>query len=200
MQGYSWPTPRIMPDYILKTKPLPRELLHAIGVVIVIWNDIEGVQCGLLRECLGYRLNSSPESFRIGTRIVEPMGNRQRGELLRGAIRELDLPEATSLAIEAFQQRFDICLGNRNLIVHSSYIEEEGFTLISSEKATPHIAYRYMPDDVEFWETTILEMRGVAEFGFNLLDSLSALHSAPALPEIPPMPRDLLKTLELHRV
>ncbi|MEY9719306.1 hypothetical protein ABIA22_001796 [Sinorhizobium fredii] len=199
MENYSWPSPRSEPDYPVKTKPLPRELIHAVGVVIIVWNEIEGLQLDILRELLGFGLNSGTLRFRMGSRTLEPMGNRARGDLLRGVISELKMAAPVAAALSAFQSHYDICLGNRNLIAHSEYIEEEQGVLISSYKATPHISGRYIPNDAEFWETTIAEMRRVSDFGFQIVDSVFAEQPDP-LPEIPPQPRDLLKYLQVHRI
>ncbi|MBX3581296.1 MAG: hypothetical protein KF810_05330 [Rhizobiaceae bacterium] len=200
MENYSWPDPHPQPDYPLKTKPLPRELVHAVGVVVILWNEIENIHVGILQEMLGYGLDSGAKSFRLGNRVVEPMGNRQRGDLFRGAIAEISFSAEVSAALLAFQSYYDVCLGNRNLVAHSEYIEEEDGALISSYKATPHLSHRYIPDDADFWETTISDMHRVNRFGQDLMDAVFALHSPPPLPEIPPPPRDLLKYLQVHRI
>lgn len=199
MKGYSWPSPRTLPNYPLKTTPMPRELVHAVGAVIIAWNDIEDIHSDLLQDLIGFGI-AGPGDFRLGNRIIEPMGNRQRGDLFRGALSEVSLPEDAATALLAFQVHFDICLGNRNLIAHARYHEEDHGILISSYKAIPHISQRYIPDDAEFWETTIEEMSRLYDFGAGLSDSALALHSPLPLPKIPPPPRDLLKHLQVHRI
>lgn len=127
------------------------------------------------------------------------MGNRQRGDLFRGAVAEMAFPGNVAAALLAFQSQYDICLGNRNLIAHSRYIEEVDDILISSYKAIPHLSVRYIPDETEFWETTITEMHRVYAFGNDLMDAVFA--GIPlALPDIPPPPRDLLRLLEVHKI
>lgn len=199
MENYSWPEPHPVPDYPVTTKPLPRELVHAVGVVIIAWNDIEDVHFGILQEMIGLGVNAGTTAFRLGNRIIEPMGNRQRGDLFRGAIAELPFPDEAVSALLAFQSQCDICLGNRNLIAHSRYIEEVDGALISSYKAIPHLSQRYIPNDAEFWETTISEMHRVSEFGHQLDDALFA-RLPPPLPDTPPPPRDLLRFLEVHKI
>ncbi|MEJ1118452.1 hypothetical protein V9K92_08225 [Phyllobacterium sp. CCNWLW109] len=198
MENYSWPSPRTLPDYPVKTKPLPRELIHAVGVVVIAWNEIEETHLDILRGLMGFNVGSY--KFRMGSRILEPMGNRQRGDLLRGLVSEMEIPKATSAMLLAFQSHYDICLGNRNLIAHSQYIEEEHGILISSFKATPHISARYIPDDAEFWELTISDMRRLSDFGAGIVDFAFPLHSPEPLPDIPPPPRDLLRFLEVHKI
>ncbi len=199
MENYAWPSPTNLPDYPVKTKPLPRELVHAVGVVVIAWNEIEGLQVDILRGLLGFGVGNGSLLFRIGSRTLEPMGNRARGDLLRGLISELKLPDPVGSALGAFQSYYDICLGNRNLIAHAQYIEEVGGSLISSYKAHPHISYRSIPDDAEFWETTIADMRRVADFGSELEDALFARVPEP-LPAIPPQPRNLLTFLEVEKI
>lgn len=198
MENYSWPGPRTIPDYLVKTKPLPRELVHAVGVVVIAWNDIEDIHVGILLEMLGFGLATGASS-RLGSRVVDPMGNRQRGDLFRGAVAELAFTTKVTSALLAFQSQYDICLGNRNLIAHSRYIEEEDGILISSYKAIPHLSYRYIPDDTEFWEMTISDMQRVCTFGEDLMDAVFVPLPSP-LPDIPPPPRDLLKLLEVHKI
>lgn len=192
MEGYSWPYPLEEAPYPKKTQRLSNELVHAVGAIVIGWNYCEAEHLELTREVCGLGLTSDFNG-RISSRIIKPMSNRQRSDLLRGALSEVDLPPEANASIDAFQSHFDICLQNRNLIVHSNYVEEFGRVEIYSSKSHPNIQYRYLPDDAEFWETTISEFKRLYAFGADLTNEPfdQRIARQAQWPDIPPKPRDL---------
>jgi len=199
MKEYSWPNPLEEAPWDVKAPKLPRELVHAVGAVVIAWTHCENMQLGILRELSGFGFGG-PSDFRVGSSIFEPMGNRQRSELLAGLIEETNPPEPLKSLLEAFHAQFNTCLTNRNLVAHALFIDEDEGTLIQSSKSHPKIQHRYIPSDAAFWELTIVEIRRLADFGLGILDSPFYRPRLSPWPDIPPKPRNLASILPIHIV
>lgn len=198
MKNYSWPSPFEDNPHSVSAPPLPEEIVHAVGAIVIAWTHCEQIQLDIVQELAGYGLGG-PLNTRVAHRIFEPMGNRQRDEVLMALADELVFPEKLSAAIAAFRVNFNMCLANRNLIAHALFVEEEGGPLISSSKAHPRIQERYIPDDAAFWEETIFEMRRLYEFGLEITNEPMHNRREP-WPTAPQKPRDLASMLPLHVV
>jgi len=196
MKSYSWPDPLPRPDYPLKTAPIPREIVHAVGAIVIAWTHCEDIHLEIIKSLTGFGLFGKND-YRIGSRIFDPMGNRQRNDLLSGLLDETSLAPGWKETIHAFRRQFDACLVNRNLVTHAIFLEEEAAALVVSRKSTPKIQDRYIPIEIAFWEDTIKEIQDLYHFGQAICDG--AFSNAPQpLPVISRDPRNLMTLLPPH--
>ena len=195
MKNYSWPSPFLNEPWADTTPDIPKELVHAVGAVIIAWNESETVQLELLELLLGAnKLNS--QGTRIFERILIPMGIKQRQDLFLGVLDELHLPDFAKQKFKDFLKHFSICQENRNFVVHSDFIPETFGTLIQNRKARPNIHTRFAPVEASFWEKTIEEVKTLNRFGWDIAALLSFSASEDTWPETPPQPRKLTSILE----
>lgn len=196
MTIYSWPDPLPRPDYPVKTAPIPKEIVHAVGVIVMAWTHCEETHLEIIKGLCGFGMSGENE-YRIGCRIFEPMGNRQRNELLAGLLEEINIRSELKELIQTFRRHFDICLVNRNLVTHAIFVEEMNSAAIISRKSIPNIQDRYIPEDISFWEETINEIHRLYDFGMNIIDCAFA-SEPPPLPARPPEPRNLTRLIPPH--
>lgn len=202
MDGYSWPSPFPRTEWPVKAPLLPRELAHAVGTIVIAWNRCEDDHLSIILELAGYG-PSGPLDYRLGKRLFQPLGNRQRSIVLSSLLEEGSFDPQLVTATRAYQKQFDSCLYNRNLIVHAAYFEEEEGPLVTSSKYQPSIRNRHLPDDAPFWEETIAEITRLHRYGFDITNEPIRARKSP-WPAIPPSPRNLAdilpaRVVERHR-
>lgn len=193
MSNYSWPSPFAEPEWEVESPPIAREIVHAVGAIAIGWTHCEDIYLGIILDLAGYGFDTQLNA-RAGYRIFHPLGNRQRSEILMALIEEANPPKDLREVLVAFRTHFDICLANRNLVVHASFIEEEVGTYIASKKAHPKISERLIPTEFEFWEERLAEVKRLYKFGGQIIDE--PMRSRKHLwPDIPPAPQNLASIL-----
>jgi hypothetical protein len=189
--------------------PVPNieEHLHALGVIITRYNDLEFVAFLLIY----HYLNGDPA---IAALIFSRLNNQSRTDILL-RYGQNDKSQDVTKRVEHFVSAYNICTENRNYLAHSQ-IDSGQFASqlnLGLGAITPTIvlkkAPRNEPLNRNYAHLAVSDLRSIADdiqiadrFGFDLFRYLHAQPSegrplpsgkgpAPALPDIPLLPRAL---------
>lgn len=184
--------------------------IHAIGTVALEWNVAENT----LDSIIWLYLGTDVPTAKLVTR---PLGNKGKVSLLKQLVElkepDKELSDAVSHAINCFE----LCLANRNHLIHSriaGYSDSDGISLTKYRKANPTQDHRltiktdYLRDcanEIYYTHSYIKELTAV----ISLLLTQRALEpdpfedsspaKAPPLPEKPKPPRNLAPLLQLDQ-
>jgi hypothetical protein len=98
-------------QWVATNSPIDAQRLHALGAVIVHWNDCERELFILFGEMLGLPLKEV-------WAIAHDLGNIAMCTKIKALARAKNFPSAFQSAIENTLKVYDICLQNRNQLVH----------------------------------------------------------------------------------
>lgn len=173
---YDWPSPYF-------DQEAPREFMHAIGTIVAAWNIAERY----FEDTLCAMIDGD---WRIRYRIMDMLGNRSRVDLMKGFIKEYEMPSELSQGLLHAARIFEACLDNRNLIVHSLLYPEPGEHFLVSSKTHPEFKDRYIQFDIAIFNEVIADMKALQSLLFDFNDMLTSKVPVP-FPVLPPIPRRL---------
>jgi hypothetical protein len=170
--------------------------LHAIGVMIAAWNQVETVYQTFIQLIF-------PDHMAAGIHVYELLGNDERAKLIRAHLPSIATNEEFGL-VDHFLTYANICRVYRNILAHSGYANQPPDDLIRLTRGSSKD--RKTLTSVQFSVAGIREMADTtyiaAQFGFAVWsaiqlrlsnESWAAKGVVPqfslSLPEKPPLPR-----------
>jgi hypothetical protein len=101
-------SPEEWPSYHIGT----RDHLHAIGVLIAAWNEVENCYQAFIQQIFPSNIKSAVRTFQI-------LNNDQRVKLIKDELITV-LPEKEADCVEHFLTMANICYQNRNMFSHAT--------------------------------------------------------------------------------
>jgi len=136
--------------------------LHAVGVTIAAWNQIETVHQALIQLIF-------PQHMRAGLHVSELLGYDTKVKLIRTNLADIATKQELEL-LEVFFKHANICKDYRNILCHAEYPNQPPGELImmvngaSKDRSTIDLLRFTVPGIQEMADATYL----TAAFGFNL--------------------------------
>jgi len=172
------------------------EHLHAVGVVVAAWNQVETAYQTMIQLIF-------PHHMKAGIHAFELLGNDQRVKLISAGFSEIATAQELDL-LRSFLKHANICKDYRNVLCHAGYPNQPPGELIvmsngtSKDRSNMKLTRFTVAGIREMADTTY----ATAKFGFDLwsavnlrISNASWLASGvtprflPSLPKSPPQPR-----------
>jgi hypothetical protein len=166
---------------------IPKEVAHALGILVINWNWCERAQEFLLRPYLA----ADPDTFDL---VVGLLQNNSRDMLLAEMVQRHEKNDDVLTAIAHFRKCFSICLENRNILMHSVIAPNEFLTgnpltfyRRSKVRGQPHL---FLNCDPVLIANTAREFMSLFAFGMRIWKTKTVGEPLPSLGRLP-QPRKL---------
>jgi hypothetical protein len=178
-------------QWIATNSPIDAKRLHALGAVIVYWNDCERELLILLGEMLGL---PTKELWVI----AHDLGNKAMSTKIKALARAKKFPFRLQSAIENTLEVFEICYQNRNQLVHFWVFGSDlsgGRELYRKSKKADYITPELFNSDLADIRRVAEEMKALA---YHVSALQAAINTTGRAPPNSPLPGKLALPARLH--